>query len=264
MWLALGMTPSLAGPLAKLNRARQHRDELGTAVRSWLDLTPYVIDAAVDDRTSWVTMRLRVVHAPPIQFGLIFGDMISNLRAALDHLVWQLVLVNKAQPRKGTCFPIVTHERDWDRASRALSGVADRWVKKMRAVQPYHDSTKAPDHPLAALDDVNNVNKHRVISPSATAALGYRPHLIFNRPTRGNEEIRYEQPARMELVSGARLGRVRIISPEKDIFIEKVGSIDATFVKVAFTIGDGRSASNSAVFGIVEHIFALAEPAFDE
>ena len=195
----------------------------------------------------------------------MFGDMTSNLRGALDHLVWQLVLANKAQPRRATSFPIVKREKDWDRAAAgALTGVADRWVRELRAVQPFTDGATNPaDHPLAALDDVNNANKHRVISPYAMTGIQFAPEMKLNRPTRGNEHLEGSVSAGIDLVDGARLGRIRLVSPENDVFIRSVGPVDPRAITVAFKIDGQGSPSNSAAFGMVDRIFSLVQPAFD-
>jgi hypothetical protein len=68
---------------------------------SWVRTSSIVIP--IDSPARWRAMagigsagnsRLRF---PPLeQFALIFGDMLYNLRASLDYIVWQLVEVNGA------------------------------------------------------------------------------------------------------------------------------------------------------------------------
>ena len=60
----------------------------------------------------------------PIEWSVRLGEIFYNLRSALDHLVWQLVLANGQTPRRHHAFPIVKDEGDWQRATRRLEGVA--------------------------------------------------------------------------------------------------------------------------------------------
>jgi hypothetical protein len=62
---------------------------------------------------------------PPIYLGVVVGDFLHNLRCTLDHLVWQLVLLNGAEPSYRNYFPIVnTPEAFASAAGHGLRGVA--------------------------------------------------------------------------------------------------------------------------------------------
>ncbi len=256
-------SPSLDGPRAKLTYAKRHQDTLVSAINDWLGSNPYLIEPHFDSATGWIEMRLREVHPPPIEFGLIFGDMINNLRGALDHLVWQLVLANQKTPTDGTGFPIVKREENWERAAASrLARVDERWIREIRSLQPFHDGPDAPKHPLAVLDHANNINKHRVISPYGTKPMHYSPTLSFNRPTRGDERI-IVQPmeADTELRDGAILGRVKVVSSGDDL-IPHVQPVAPNAITVGFDIGGEIGIQNSVVFTEVERIISLFEPAF--
>jgi hypothetical protein len=88
-------------------------------------------------------------------------DVVTNLRASLDHLVWGL-----AKPKdRGTHtkFPIHVEDTARDRwnFARALEGVPKRAIKAIERMQPYHGPGEAGDQPLAVLNALVNEDKHR-------------------------------------------------------------------------------------------------------
>lgn len=261
--MAMAANASLDGPRAKVSQAGRHRDRLGAALRSWFDREPYSIDAQLDRTTGWIQLYLREKHAPPIELGLIFGDFVNNLRSALDHLAWQLVLLSGATPSSSTGFPIIKSEASWEKASKArMRGVRSDLVDQVRAVQPFHDGPRASAHPIALLDYANNVNKHRVISPYATLGVRFAPPLIFNRRSTGAEQLKMQIAADTRLTDGALLGRVRVESDNNDFYITGVGPIHVDELFVGFDIGGDGKPRSSEVFASVERVIALFEPFF--
>src|SRR5262249_50400883 len=122
--------------------------------------------------------RSYVVYAdpmpiPPISLSLICGDLVTNLRAALDHAITDLVIDEDGTPGRHHSFPIAYSEKEWRRkvvspASRKspLDGLdpgGDRWSIIYWA-QPFHWrelQMLAPiAHPLAILSRLVNRDKH--------------------------------------------------------------------------------------------------------
>src|SRR5204863_8299773 len=143
----------LSGVLAKLDRAEEHRLEFDQLVEEYVGGEPYTIYSEYDPATGWHTLRWQALREPPLErLGLVFGDMISNLRTTLDYLVWQLVLAAGKRPGRRTSFPVVRREKDWEVQSRsALSGVEPEWVEEIEIRQPYHRPERPHLHPLAIL-----------------------------------------------------------------------------------------------------------------
>src|SRR5947209_8187339 len=80
---------------------------------------PYSVAWQPDPEPDWHQARLKVRHDPPLRLGLIFGDVIHNLRSALDNLVCQLALLGSgdcAQTRGLLAFLTSTQA-----TSRAIS-----------------------------------------------------------------------------------------------------------------------------------------------
>src|SRR5579863_2868849 len=109
----------LSGVIAKLDRADEHRFAFEDLYEAFAQSEPYGIFTEFDPKTGWHILRWQVVREPPFtELALLFGDMISNLRAALDYLVWQLVLVSGNRPGRRTAFPVVKRAKDWEVQSR--------------------------------------------------------------------------------------------------------------------------------------------------
>src|SRR5688572_1441682 len=95
-WL-LAMCPHadpLAGAYIKIERAKEHVQDLETEITAFLGREPYRIVRQDDANTGEQTYRVLVSEDGPLRWGAIIGDVIHNLRTALDHLACQLVLAN--------------------------------------------------------------------------------------------------------------------------------------------------------------------------
>ena len=77
----------------KVERAKEHIRDLEAEVRSFLSKSPYVVGAKRDPQTRKLIYYVANVSETPIKIAPIAGDVIQNLRSALDHLAYQLVIV---------------------------------------------------------------------------------------------------------------------------------------------------------------------------
>ena len=150
--------PSLAGVWAKIARADEHFQLLEREVAAFFDHDPQPIGTSVgyfDPESGWHLVYGIVKESPPPRLGVILGDLVHNVRSALDHLVWQLVLWNGQTPtegRRGTAFPafpFAMSKNAWKGAKKGpLREVADHHRAVIQKVQPYKGRTglKTPSH----------------------------------------------------------------------------------------------------------------------
>jgi len=99
--------PTLQGCDAKVRRARAHLDALYKEIGGFIESEPHEIVSEFDSETITRTVHLRVLKEPDeTTWALLLGDFVHNLRSALDHLIWQLVLLSDAKPGEHNQFPI--------------------------------------------------------------------------------------------------------------------------------------------------------------
>ena len=77
---------------AKLGRAKVHRDQLKDEVMAYREREPHGFEGRqtfdrADPNESTLTMTVHINEEMPDTWGLIIGDVLTNLRAALDHAV---------------------------------------------------------------------------------------------------------------------------------------------------------------------------------
>jgi len=208
--------------------------------------------------TGWHTLRWQVLHEPPVErMALVFGDMVSNLRATLDYLVWQLVLAGGMRPGRRTGFPVVRREKDWEvQSAAALRGVAPEWVAKIEARQPYHRPEQPALHPLAILDDINNMNKHRFL-PVAVMSV-QRLDLLLNVQDAAGELIESQDFLDRPITPNGELARFRVPS---HAYLE-VALEQAPLCRVSFGGGFDSDWHPIELVEWVRETVAQFEPAF--
>lgn len=123
---------------------------------------------------SWYVVYLDPLPPLPLHTALVAGDCLNNLRASLDHLVWQLVLREDKEPGQHHSFPICESieqfrekcitpaqrfQKRYPLAGIPLNGVA--WAVIQRA-QPFNYPHPKEDG-LVWLNRLTNIDKHHFV-----------------------------------------------------------------------------------------------------
>jgi len=114
---------------------------------------------------------------------LSLGDLVYNLRSGLDQLAWQLCLSGGGDPGRDTMFPI--YERD-DGKSEALflkrvKHMPPEAVLIIRELQPYNRGADYRKHALWQLNELGNVDKHRLPAGRSTDTSFYIEPLGYTK-----------------------------------------------------------------------------------
>jgi len=143
---------------AKVERGNDHIRDLEAAVTEFVK--GYKVTPKPDPNLGLV-YTLTSGDDPPPRLSAIAGDAISNLRGALDHLAYQLVLKGSgATPSTSTCFPIAQNASDYKtKAARTLRGAPPGAFSAIDALKPYKGGNDA----LWRLHELSNIDKHRMI-----------------------------------------------------------------------------------------------------
>ena len=168
---------SLDGPIAKLDRAKTHFHALNKSIGAFKrSKTHDFVVAKFDPNTRERVVHLKILREPKNpEWGLLLGDMVHNLRSALDHLVWQLVLLNGEAPRRQNQFPIIgTKNEYWEVPANRSESVRDRVLSRVAeehrafidVVQPFNAGNDPTGTALSVLSWISNTDKHRVVHAS--------------------------------------------------------------------------------------------------
>lgn len=147
----------------KIRRARAHIGELTTEVTSYLRRIPFylVVEAAPGGGKKWV---VRVREEVPVEFSAIIGDVIHNLRAALDLMAVQLVRLNN-QSDEDVYFPFSKTAAQFNDAlkSRNMHRASPEAIALLKSLKPYPGG----NDPLRALHDLDIMDKHQALIPTS-------------------------------------------------------------------------------------------------
>jgi hypothetical protein len=97
-------------PYLKINRAKQHVNDLNGKVREYLAERPLRMVTAYDPETHKQTHTVKQYVPVPEEFALIIGDAVHNLRSALDIMVFGMI-GNKTRKARAVQFPFAKDAR---------------------------------------------------------------------------------------------------------------------------------------------------------
>jgi hypothetical protein len=178
--------PALAGVWAKMRRAVFHRAALVAAANAYEALPPYEIRETITGDMK--TIRAVATIPPPEDLALIIGDMVQNLRAALDYMAWAFALTVRAEPSDMTQFPILKKRpKDFATVPRLID-VPPSVRDIMEAMQPYQDEDAVGGwigRHLGVLAQLSNSDKHRLLLP--TQRVSVIPKYVAHSTPKGEE-----------------------------------------------------------------------------
>jgi hypothetical protein len=175
----------------KIARANEHLEAVRRMVAGYEEAScEVVVENDLQADIGWLTLRL---PKPDRYLSILAGDCLYNLRSALDHLVWQLVLSNPPnRPTRHNMFPICTSMGAFEEQIQKgrLKGVTEPAVALIKGLQPGDDR----GHPLFLLDKLHNIDKHRelnlVIAVASDLHLKWtRQGIVTSESTMANEDI---------------------------------------------------------------------------
>lgn len=120
----MGLRKSRLEPsLAKIGRAGERRDEAQRLIAEWQNCDPVQSVIRPDLATGGLHYVATVIKPLPPRLPLVVGDLVHNLRSALDHIVCQLFLANGgvAANARHVAFPIAGSAGSYPKLSAAGS-----------------------------------------------------------------------------------------------------------------------------------------------
>jgi hypothetical protein len=159
----------------KLVRAQEHFEQFRSGVGRYTDGNPYTLERVRRPRCpehggACIRYRLKLTSQPPPELSVVLGDVLFNLRSALDHLAVAIAPRNR---RWNASFPIERvefwEEKDdeliipnadaWGRFCSDVKGMPPEAIQHLKEFQPLGDEGET--HPLHLLSRLENADKHR-------------------------------------------------------------------------------------------------------
>jgi hypothetical protein len=196
-----------------------------------------------------------------LDWGVIIGDVIHNLRSSLDSLVWELTIKHSGDPIdpnanqwRNVQFPIVTEANKWSpQESKCLWGIQPSLKPYFEHLQPFHaGQNAAPNEPFVILQSLSNIDKHRHIH-FVSYFIGL-DDLQFKSPHPVPDEFKViEKRFPGPFIDGAELGRGKVTGnvimsiPPTLVYMNAIHAFDITF-------DQGEPAEGESVISVLESL----------
>lgn len=165
--------PKLTSARIKHARAIEHLEGLQLEFQRFYDSKPYRFTNECDFKTG----EKLLVYYPvdiPTSWVAVIGDIFSNLRAALDHAVYELTVWEQSAPLDKTEFPIFEDKTVFSEVKNngqptnrsglyKMRGLSQKTQAVIEAMQPFNIRKQGQIPLLAILHEMNNVDKHREV-----------------------------------------------------------------------------------------------------
>jgi hypothetical protein len=159
------MSDGLASARLKLARAFEHVNTIKTCVANYAASDSYRVIPQKEG-----TDQISVTREPPAEISILAGEIVHQVRSALDYLVFDLIKLN---PRnivlpfgwETRCqFPLFTKVPRKGRLEEGLPGISPQALAFIESVQPYNASSVGNMgrlNTLKTLVKLSNIDKHR-------------------------------------------------------------------------------------------------------
>lgn len=176
------MTHPLDGFVLKLNRAEHHLESLRSDIEGFVKSDFYETVTEFDYKGRLVA-RLKNVKDPPPELSILIGDCVHNLRSALDHLAYALAAAHtRPFPERfaaTSAFPIFETGplfrggRNRGRgAAIKMQGMSRSTRAAIQRLQPYHRRKHPYLELLWMLEELSNIDKHRLVHVTTATVAG--------------------------------------------------------------------------------------------
>ena len=158
------------GPRAKIARAKKHLGDLADIAQAIRHgrIKPYTAVRQFQPDGK-LLIGAKKVEGIPGDIALIFGDLVHNLRSALDILVCDLIRKNREPVPDEAGFPIVDRpDQLGNRAQKKMKGSGHAAKEAVRRLQPY----EAGNRDLWVLHQLDIRDKHNILLTVQSDASG--------------------------------------------------------------------------------------------
>lgn len=153
----------LSAPNIKIQRAKRHLAEMEREIATFIASEPIKFNASVVniDGQSQISFTSEL-NGVPEQISAIFGDIIHNLRTALDLMACEMVRA-AGKSEKDVYFPFSESAEELDKMilKRKFNRAGNDAVDLLISLKPYRNGNLA----LRLIHDMDVQDKHRALIP---------------------------------------------------------------------------------------------------
>jgi hypothetical protein len=160
--MILNPPPIFVGAKLKIKRANHHIDDLRTQFGVFIDREPYRLVVGHTAETRKATVQIKYRDAIPSWFALIIGDAVHNLRAALDHMTWELIGRDGGEQNRWLKLPTGQSRVDFESACKGIKTPSQSVIDILKALEVFPGGKGDALYSLHLLD---NSDKHTVLTP---------------------------------------------------------------------------------------------------
>jgi hypothetical protein len=158
----------------KLDRGTHLTVKLSEEIKVFLAQETDTLGPYHDRATGEELIRQQLSRVVPMSLSLKAGEVLHQLRSALDHMACLLIRKGGGEVTTKSQFPIErvrpAKPRDHARLEQQIAGMPDGAKTMIESWQPYHLGTNRDRHWLAMLKKLNNLDKHQALVMHAVAA----------------------------------------------------------------------------------------------
>lgn len=175
------MCSQLAGIRAKLDRAEELLDLVNEEWPAWVTQEkPWGTETEIGEGQHRCIVVFRILKPLPLRFSVMGGEVVHDMRSALDHLACYMVEASGARPTNHTAWPFQKNAAGWRRnverrrqpwqlwrkkGGGPLKGIpvgSDAWTL-VQSAQVYDRPNQARNEALWELNQLWNTDKHRIV-----------------------------------------------------------------------------------------------------
>lgn len=162
--------PDFSGVRVKVERAKEHIDNLEPLVQGFLQSKPYEVFPYNEPDTGDLVYKAKVLAQPPLWWSAVIGDAIHNLRSSLDLLICELVRAEGKEVKPNTGFPVFKNAVAFTNAFKSgppgqIKGAPKVAVDLIKKAKPY----KGGDEAFWRLHQLDITDKHKLLVPVGAA-----------------------------------------------------------------------------------------------
>jgi hypothetical protein len=202
---------------AKVERAKEQIKYLETGIHAFFSRNVYRIVRNDDPKTEQWVWIVRISERIPLRFAVIVGEIVYDLRSALDQLICSFI--DPAKLHRGSGFPIMTTLQEFEtNGMTKIQGVPASVVRAIKEIKPYQGGNDA----LWRFHKLSIGEKHRLPVLVGAAYKSFTVSVNFpardGRPAARSPELALKPSDRQfPLQDGAELLRIPKSASEVDM-----------------------------------------------